>query len=331
MIQNIFSSLMHERRPDKRPGVIREFVLWCVVCFSAFLTLIAAAMGAGSAAWIMLLLFTLGMGVMMAFRLTAIVLLYSVGVFHFLTFILHYMCFLNLPSYYRSSGSALITVLFVLLLLLSLGIVTCGFIHFFSRVNLGTLLMILVITDSSLIVLFQFLAYISIFYRVGEWWNGYMGSGSYWVGTISFWMLLTVVSLLYIFFFWGAVDNGNSKIIRVDGGSGGNNGVSGIQGVSSAPGIRGISGVYAGQTIYLKNQAVMIGSGNGAAIKIQDNHVSSEHCAVRFNLSKECYEVYINSPYGVYIDAVLQKGGWYLARRGSVLSIGSSVQKFQLL
>ena len=46
---------------------------------------------------------------------------------------------------------------------------------------------------------------------------------------------------------------------------------------------------------------------------------------------KECYEVYINSPYGVYIDAVLQKGGWYLARRGSVLSIGSSVQKFQLL
>ena len=225
----------------------------------------------------------------------------------------------------------LITVLFVLLLLLSLCIVACGFIHFFSRVNLGTLLMILVITDSSLIVLFQFLAYISISYSAGEWWNGYMGSGSYWVGTISFWMLLTVVSLLYIFFFRGAVDNGNSKIIRVDDGSGGNNGVSGIQGVSSAPGIRGISGVYAGQTIYLKNQAVMIGSGNGAAIKIQDNYVSAEHCAVRFNLSKECYEVYINSPYGVYIDAVLQKGGWYLARRGSVLSIGSSAQKFQLL
>ena len=44
MIQNIFSSLMHERHPGKRPGVIKEFVLWCVVCFSALLTLIAAAM-----------------------------------------------------------------------------------------------------------------------------------------------------------------------------------------------------------------------------------------------------------------------------------------------
>ena len=82
---------MHERHPGKRPGVIKEFVLWCVVCFSALLTLIAAAMGGGSAAWIMILLFTMGLGVMMAFRLTAIVLLYSAGVFQFLIFIMKYV------------------------------------------------------------------------------------------------------------------------------------------------------------------------------------------------------------------------------------------------
>lgn len=324
MIQNIFSSLMHERRPGMRTGVIREFVLWCVVCFSALLTLIAAAMGGGSAAWIMLLLFTLGMGVMMAFRLTAIVLLYSVGVFQFLTFILHYVCFLNLPSYYRGAGSALITVIFVLLLLFSLAIVICGFVHFFSRVNLGMPLVIMVVTDSALIVLFQFIAYLSVTVSIGGWWNGYMGSGSYWIGTISYWMILTVVSLLYVFFIRGAIDNRKSKIIRVDGGSGKYGG---------APGIQGVSGACAGQMVYLHNQTVTIGSGDGVTIRIQDNYVSAQHCAVRFNPSGGCYEVYDNSPYGVYVNsgAPIQKGVWQPVRRGSVIGIGNSAQKFRLL
>ena len=324
MIQNIFSSLMHERHPGKRPGVIKEFVLWCVVCFSALLTLIAAAMGGGSAAWIMLLLFTMGMGVMMAFRLTAIVLLYSAGVFQFLIFIMHYVCFLNLPSYYRGSGSALVTVIFILLLLLSLAIVICGFVHFFSRVNLGMPLMIMVVTDSVLIVLFQFIAYLSINYSISEWWNGYMGSSSYWVGTISYWMILTVVSLLYIFFFQGVIDNRKSKIVNMYGGSGRYRG---------APGILGVSGAYAGQTIYLQNRTVTIGSGDGVTLKVQDNYVSAEHCAIRFAPSRGCYEIYDNSPYGVYVNSGMpvQKGGWCPVKRGRVISIGNSVQKFQLL
>lgn len=317
MVRNIFSSLMHERTP----GVIKEFVLWCVVCVSAFLSLIAAAIGGGNAVWVMLFLFTLGLGVLMAFRLTPIVLLYSVGVFQFLIFIIHYTTYLRAQYYYGVSGSALITVLFVLLLLLSLVVLVCAFIQFFSRVSMGTALMILVITDSALIMLFQLLACLSIASRNG-WYVSF--GGAYWIGTISYWMILVVVLLLYVFFFRGFINNRKKKIVDLSAGAGK---------YSTAPGIMGVSGAYAGRTVYLNNQMITLGSGSGVTVVIQDQYVSAEHCAVRFNPSAGYYEIYDNSPYGVYLNggSPIQKGVWCRIRRGSIIGLGNSVQKFRLL
>ena len=129
MVRNIFSALAHERTP----GVIKEFVLWCLVCFSALMSLIAAAMGGGNVTWILLLLFTLGMGVLMAFRLTPVVLLYSIGTLHLFVFVIHYICFIGDYSYYGIQRSAVNTVLFVVLLLLTIAVIVCGLIQFFTR------------------------------------------------------------------------------------------------------------------------------------------------------------------------------------------------------
>ena len=77
-MDNIFTALVRRRTT----GVVMEFVLWCIVCFAALLSLIALAMGAGNFVWILLLLTAAGLGVIMAFRLKEVALLYSVCVFN---------------------------------------------------------------------------------------------------------------------------------------------------------------------------------------------------------------------------------------------------------
>ena len=128
MIDNIFTALTHE----KTTGAILEFILWCTVCSAALLSLIALAMGGGEITWILLMLFSVGLAVLMAFRLKAIALLYSVGVFYLLAFFIHYFRF-SFGYSYGASHSPINILLFVLTLMLSLAIVICAFIHFFSN------------------------------------------------------------------------------------------------------------------------------------------------------------------------------------------------------
>ena len=88
-MDNIFTALVRRRTT----GVVMEFVLWCIVCFAALLSLIALAMGAGNFVWILLLLTAAGLGVIMAFRLKEVALLYSVCVFNAILFLIHYLVF----------------------------------------------------------------------------------------------------------------------------------------------------------------------------------------------------------------------------------------------
>lgn len=328
-IDNIFSALMYERTT----GVIIEFSLWCTVCFVALLSLIAAIMGAGNITWIMLMLFSIGMGELMAFRLKPIAMLYAVSVFHLITFIIHFACFAKTGSsifYADASYSALNIVLFILLLLLALAIVICGFIHFFSRFHLGNVLTIMVLTDSSLILILQILMYAVSHFgedanELNEWLRGYMNYRGYWVGTITFWVMITVVALLYSFFFWGCIDSRKGKIINLSSPV--------LRQVDVAPGIRGISGEYLGQVIFLQGRTITIGSAQGMTVLIQDSHVSGRHCAIRFNPATGFYEIFDDSTNGVFLNTGmrLQKGVFNSVQRGSVIWIGSNAQQFQLL
>lgn len=116
-MDNIFTALVRRRTT----GVVMEFVLWCIVCFAALLSLIALAMGAGNFVWILLLLTAAGLGVIMAFRLKEVALLYSVCVFNAILFLIHYLVFS--VSYGGGPQTAFSIVLFILTFLLSLAVI----------------------------------------------------------------------------------------------------------------------------------------------------------------------------------------------------------------
>lgn len=325
MIDNIFTALVRERTP----GVILEFVLWCTVCFTALMSLIALAMGGGHATWILLMLFSIGLGVLMAFRLKAIAMLYSVISFHLLIFLVHYLC-LSIGYSGGESISPLNIIIFILAIMLSLAVTICAFIHFFSRYNLGTIMTILVICSTAVIILLQILiyaadylgdnSYANIYHKA---WLNYRG---YWIGTVSFWVVLAVTAVYYAGFFWGPIDKRKGKIY-VSGGNyrKGNAG--------AAPGLQGICGACAGRTIYLGGRTYTLGSGSGAMVMIPDGYVSQMHCAIRFNNSTGFYEILDQSSNGVWLSdgTRLQKNTYNAVRRGSVICIGSAAQQFRLL
>jgi hypothetical protein len=342
-IDNIFSALAYERTS----GAIAEFTLWCVVCLVVVLSLMAAIMGRGTVTWILLMTFAIGLAVLMAFRLKPISLLCSVGCFQLITTIVHYTIYAleardtkdRFMDWYGEeiSVSALNIVLFVLIVLLSCAIVTCGFIHFFSSVDLGSILTVMVIVDSSLTVILQILMYAAGFLgddasSANENLRIYLNDRSYWVGTISYWIMLVVVTLFYIFFFWGCIDSRKGKIIQVRQGGGMQSQIV-QQNVADNPGIRGVSGVLAGQTIYLMGRTITIGKEPGMTVVIQDPYVSGKHCAIRFNNMNGFYEVYDISRNGVFLNGGnrLPKGVYQSVQRGSIIAIGSKEQQLMLL
>lgn len=325
-MNNIFSALMHKRNPD----VIREFVLWCILCFEILLFMISAVAAGSKMTWIMLMIFTIGMTVLMIFRLTAIALHYSLGVFHVFSVIILYIC-------YHSSLSVATMLVFVLVMLLALAALICSFIHNFSRFNLDKVVMALTGADSMFIVILQILLY-SGKDSAYNFLRGLAGSGAdfdgYWVGTISFWLLLAVIDVYYIFFAFGLIDNSRNKIIHSGHRDKPDNFAN--QGVHAA--VQGISGACAGQTFYLKNRELIIGSTrtSGASLVIPDGHVSRWHCAVRYYPGRGgdgFYEILDRSTNGVYLNTGgrLSQNTWNRLPRGSVICIGGMRQQFRLL
>ena len=323
MINNIFTALARE----KTPGAIMEFVLWCAVCFVVLMSLIALAVGNGHVVWILMILFSAGLAVLMAFRLKAIAMLYSVCVFYAIMFLVHYLC-LGLVVGSGESPAVVSTILFVLTLMLSLAVVICAFIQFFSRFRLGTVLTVLVLADSAAILLMQILMYTSEFtdaYMNAEH-QIWMNARGYWIGTAGYWGILAVTSVFYACFIWGPIDSRKEKIIMPGG-------MGKPYGTGSFLGLQGTYGFCTGRMFYLQGRTLTLGSGQGVDIPISDAYVSKVHCAVRFNTTMGFYEVWDQSANGVFLSngTRLQKGTYNSVRRGSILCIGSQAQQFRLM
>ncbi len=320
-MNNIFSALMHKRDG----GVIREFVLWCILCFEILLFMIAAIVAGSKASWIMLMLFTMGLAALLAFRLTAIGLLYSVGVFYLLAPLVHYIC-------YRSGSSAISLILFVLLLLLSLAALICAFVHNFSRFNLDKLVMILVIVDSVFQMMLQIMLYAgrNSMYGIFSRFLGGNSFSGYWVGTIGFWIMLVVISLYEIFFVLGLIDNSWNKIMQKNGNS---QGFQAPRAQRTAAGLQGISGECAGQIFYLNKGDLIIGTDRrtGAQLTLSDGRISRWHCAVRFR--NGVYEIFDRSTNGVYVNGRdrIPANVWIRLQPGAVIGLAGMRHQFRLL
>ena len=342
-IDNIFSALVHERTP----GAVMEFVLWCTTCLMVLLSLIVLIIGHGRISWIFMMIFAIGLGVISAFRLKPIALLYSVISFNLIVCILHFVNFFQRGSNHGSDWgydftySVFNVVLFVIEIILVVTIVVLAFIHFFSTINLGNVMTILVCVDTGVTVILNILMY-AVPYTgdYAEYMNDVgrdnMNYYSYWFGTVVLWMLLIEVLLYYVLFFWGAIDNRKGKIIpslNQAGSQGGFYGSGPSRVKSVNVGIRGVSGVCAGQIYYLQGRTVTIGSDPRMMVVVQAPNVSRQHCAIRFNYQTGLYEIFDNSTNGVFLSSggVLQKGVYNSVRRGDVIAIGNKEQRFALL
>lgn len=322
-IDNIFSALIYE----KTPGVIMEFSIWCTVCLVVLLALIASILGHGNVAWIMLMLFAIGMGVLLAFRLKAIAMLYASVLFQFVLSLIHFIRFAK--TTYNLSISGLNISLFILALMVAVGLIVCSCIQFFSKYNLGSACTILVLADTSMWVMLHVCMYMVPFlgdnaFIVNDVVRTVLNSDAYWLGTVSLWVIYAIDNMLYLSLFWLSIDKGKKKILPSLEGAG-----------AMAPAIRCLNGTYPGQTFYLQGKTFLIGSQPGMNLVLQDKYVSHKHCAIRFNAGTGFYEIYDNSSNGVYLLGAgghpLQKGTYNSVKRGSVICIGSKAQRFQLL
>lgn len=326
-MDNIFTALVRRRTT----GVVMEFVLWCIVCFAALLSLIALAMGAGNFVWILLLLTAAGLGVIMAFRLKEVALLYSVCVFNAILFLIHYLVFS--VSYGGGPQTAFSIVLFILTFLLSLAVVACAFVQFFSRVNMGTVLTILEICNVALIMIMQILMYAAQYVGEDEYYNintyhrSWMNAKGYWIGTTAFWLILVLIAVFYAYCFWGPVSDRADKLYVSNGGNRGGGGTY----AGFRPGMRGVTGAYARRTIYLDGRTLTIGSSETVNVYIPDPQVSRTHCAIRFNSQTGYYEILDQSTNGVYLGngARLYQGRYTAVQSGTTVFIAS--HQFMLL
>lgn len=334
MIDNIFTALVRK----KTMGAVLEFVLWCGVCFTALMAIVAFAFGKGNVTWILLMLFSIGLGVLMAFCLRGIVMVYSVFAFYVISLPVHFLAFVT--GYYSGEYSSPLNILlFILTMLLGIGSAACAFVQFFSKLNLGTVTAVMVLCETALIMLLQILIYAAGFIGdvsvENEFHRIWLNARGYWIGTLCYWMMLIIVCIYLCALFWGPIEKTKSKL----SGQAANTGASQVGGyvqgtqTSFQPGLQGIQGIYAGRIFYLQGRTFTLGSGEGVDIGIADAYVSKIHCAVCFQESMGYYEVLDQSRNGVFFanGMPMQKGVYNPVQRGSVICIGSVRQQFKLL
>lgn len=338
-IDNIFSGLMY----DRTSGTVLEFILWCAVCVMAILSLLAVVFvndkldpldGGFRMLWIFFMIFEIGLGVLMAFRLKAISLLYAALVFQFIMLIPYYVTNAGMIDKATDTVPGFIIALFVINLIVGIGLAVCSSIQFFSRAHLGKTAAVLSMVSTGLNSIMIFCLYFMPGRERGTYKSKFIhlydseaySYAGFWLGSIAFIGICIITALFFAFFFMGCIDSRKDKIYVVSG-------AAGISGQRFVPGLQCIQGAYAGQSFYLQGGEMTFGSQIGVHVIIQDPYISHRHCSIRFNPASSFYEIQDFSTNGVYLSngMRLQKGVLNPCQRGSIICMGSAGQQFLLL
>lgn len=317
-----------------------ELFLWitaCVCALTVLVTIILLGVSDASSDWItglqviwfFMLFFTIGMGVLMIFRLRGITILYGSFLFQFVMLIPFYLKEGDMSewaNYGDGKKPIIITLFFVFALITVIALITCELVHLCSRFNLTTPIVILSITTTSLISCMVLSALISskhFEYLVTEYNSAY-----FWPG-MAFYIVINVVVCLYtVCFFKNIISNDERKFSEFISGQGG-----GMNVRNSGAGIFFVQGILAGKSFPVQGE-IMIGSQMGGVhVVVTDPYVSKQHCSVRFNPMMGCYEVMDLSSNGVFLQngTRLMKGSYQPCPRGTVIYLGSQNQAFRLM
>lgn len=334
-INNIFTALMQERTP----GAVWEFALWCTVCVCVILSM--AAMIAVSSwmeeftvacrlVWLFVMLFEIGTGVLMAFRLKPIMLYVSSITLQLVMPIFIYVVYAMAYSRMDEDVPAGMVVMFILLLLAAIGLIVCGSMQFFTRIEMGKITAILDVVVASCMFFFVIVTAVSSDSVTG-WIISRSGFGP---GAVSLIAIHAALAVFYMLFFFGCIDS-RAKKINIQGGISEG---SPRNHTAFTPGLQCIRGQHQGQIMYLQGHDLTFGSQPGeVAVVIPGQYISRRHCAVRYDHGAGMYGILDVSTNGVYLtnpDGSTQRipSGQYIScRRGSVISLGSMEQQFRLL
>lgn len=334
-IDNIFAALVHE----KTTGVIWEFSLWCTVCVCVVLSM--AAMIAVSSwleeftvacrlVWLFVMLFEIGTGVLMAFRLKPVMLYASSLVLQLIMPVFLYATYAMAYSRIDEDVPVGMIVMFVLLLLAGLGLVVCSSVQFFTKIDLGKITAILDVVVAGCMFFFVIVTAVSSDSVTG-WVISKSGFGP---GAVSLVGIHVVLAVFYMLFFFGCIDSRMAKITiqrGISGNSIGNH-------VPFTPGLQCIRGQHQGQVMYLQGYELTFGSQPGEVnIVISSPYISHRHCSVRYDPGAAMYGILDASTNGVYLTNPnggtqrIPSGQYIACPRGSVISLGSMEQQFRLL
>lgn len=366
-VDSVFAGVMYE----KTTAAYLEFGIFAAVCVAAVLAFLAGVLIDGSgyisgnfrALWIFMMVFTIGYGVLVAFRQRILAILYGAAVFFFCLLIPYFSCERKVSDVFLSEwdkGTPIsMWIFFTFMILAAVGLVACLAVHIFSKYfRLDNIILLLGSSLAVMVVVLGIFSYAAprysykISYRESGWdamlesrlvsIKELYASERNGLGTTAY-AVISLANGAYMFlFFRGLIDNRKQKIsldrLMAQGGGayGADTGWQGQNAVpvqpAAEPAIQFFTGVYAGRALRLQGE-VIIGSEQGKAhVVLQDDHVSSQHCVIRYNRGTGNYEVRDLSTNGVFLEngARLQSGTYMACARGTVLYLGSRNQKIRL-
>ena len=93
-----------------------------------------------------------------------------------------------------------------------------------------------------------------------------------------------------------------------------------------------LQGSFAGKSMVLQGEIIIGSDPNIAQIAVPDELISRQHCRIRFDVQRGCFEVCDLSRNGVFLQggARLQTGMYVACARGTILFLASNRQVIRL-
>ena len=318
--------------------------------------------------WILLFFSAIGYGVLLLLQLRIWSVLYGITVFPLLFLIFYYLCENKLAYLFLGSDKpAGPILLFIMALLTAIGLVVCVMIHTFSQqYHLQKVIMILSIVTMALVFLLSIGSYAFIKHSYKsqrqEHWEDYYEDtyssdrtmrkhvdkqldsemdefktvykgASNGMGSMAYVLLCLISGMYTIVFYRGMIDNQKQKIsfTSMVGNAPGVGAVGGMAQMN-VPVLEYLQGGFAGKSMMVQGEIIIGSDPNIAQIAVPDELISRQHCRIRFNAQRGCFEVCDLSKNGVFLQggARLQNGMYVACARGTVLFLASNRQVIRL-
>lgn len=153
------------------------------------------------------------------------------------------------------------------------------------------------------------------------------------MGSIAYVLLCLISGMYAIVFYCGMLDNQKQKILFASMAENvSERETAGGMTQMDMPVLEYLQGSFAGKSMVLQGEIIIGSDPNIAQIAVPDELISRQHCRIRFDVQRGCFEVCDLSRNGVFLQggARLQTGMYVACARGTILFLASNRQVIRL-